>query len=120
MGNCLPKQGSEAAGAAEAPNAAEPTAAPAGNGQPSPGQVEQHKAYDKNDKTIPLGLRTDFGYKRDFLDHYELGKELGHGQFGITYLSTQKATGEQVAVKTIQKKTVRDKPGGMPAREWQG
>lgn len=77
-----------------------------GNQALTPGQTSQEAAYNKNDKNIPLGLRTDFGYQRDFFDHYTMGKELGHGQFGVTCLATQKATGEQVAVKSIQKKSV--------------
>ena len=34
---------------------------------------------------------------------YELGKELGRGQFGICALATNRATGAKVAVKTISK-----------------
>ncbi|KAJ8760437.1 hypothetical protein K2173_015104 [Erythroxylum novogranatense] len=37
-------------------------------------------------------------------DHYVLGKKLGQGQFGITYLSTQKATNAQYACKSISKR----------------
>jgi len=36
--------------------------------------------------------------------HYSLGKELGRGQFGVTYLCTDKRTGEQYACKSISKK----------------
>eukprot|EP00271_Cylindrocystis_brebissonii_P020863 TRINITY_DN715_c0_g1_i1.p1 TRINITY_DN715_c0_g1~~TRINITY_DN715_c0_g1_i1.p1 ORF type:complete len:556 (-),score=128.92 TRINITY_DN715_c0_g1_i1:703-2370(-) len=61
----------------------------------------------KDDLTLPLGLRTDFGYDRDFHDHYDLGKELGHGQFGITYNATDKKTGERLACKAIQKKQMK-------------
>ncbi|KAK8545053.1 hypothetical protein V6N12_025907 [Hibiscus sabdariffa] len=35
---------------------------------------------------------------------YNIGKELGRGQFGVTYLCTNKATGEQFACKTIAKR----------------
>ncbi|GMI84155.1 calcium-dependent protein kinase 17 [Hibiscus trionum] len=35
---------------------------------------------------------------------YNIGKELGRGQFGVTYLCTSKATGEQFACKTIAKR----------------
>ncbi|CAI5937415.1 unnamed protein product [Closterium sp. NIES-65] len=73
------------------------------------GAALQFAKYDKNDTTIPLGLRTDFGYKRDFEAHYKLGRELGHGQFGTTYESIQLATGERVAAKAIEKKQVRFK-----------
>ncbi|KAL3508485.1 hypothetical protein ACH5RR_027886 [Cinchona calisaya] len=36
--------------------------------------------------------------------HYTLGKELGRGQFGVTYLCTDIATGRQYACKSISKK----------------
>ena len=59
-----------------------------------------------NKETVPLGKRTNFGYDRDFKSKYTLGKLLGHGQFGYTYVAIEKATGEKVAVKTIEKKQV--------------
>lgn len=36
--------------------------------------------------------------------HYTLGKELGRGQFGVTYLCVDKKTGQQYACKSISKK----------------
>lgn len=36
--------------------------------------------------------------------HYTLGKELGRGQFGVTYLCTEIVTGQQYACKSISKK----------------
>ncbi|GMH18715.1 hypothetical protein Nepgr_020556 [Nepenthes gracilis] len=38
---------------------------------------------------------------------YELGKELGRGEFGITYLCTDKSTGEMLACKKISKRKLR-------------
>lgn len=38
---------------------------------------------------------------------YELGRELGRGEFGITYLCTDKATGEKFACKSISKRKLR-------------
>ncbi|GKV25738.1 hypothetical protein SLEP1_g35133 [Rubroshorea leprosula] len=38
---------------------------------------------------------------------YELGRELGRGEFGITYLCTDKETGEALACKSISKKKLR-------------
>ena len=35
---------------------------------------------------------------------YKLGKELGKGQFGTTFLATDKRTGDEVAVKSISKR----------------
>ncbi|RYR36578.1 hypothetical protein Ahy_A09g041546 isoform B [Arachis hypogaea] len=37
-------------------------------------------------------------------DHYLLGKKLGQGQFGTTYLCTQKSTGKLYACKSIPKR----------------
>ncbi|XP_027179305.1 calcium-dependent protein kinase 18-like [Coffea eugenioides] len=52
---------------------------------------------------IPCGKRTDFGYDKDFDRRYTLGKLLGHGQFGYTYVGTDKSNGDRVAVKRIEK-----------------
>lgn len=55
---------------------------------------------------IPCGKRTDFGYDKDFDRRYTIGKLLGHGQFGYTYVATDKANGDRVAVKKIEKNKV--------------
>jgi calcium-dependent protein kinase len=60
----------------------------------------------RDNTSVPLGKKTNFGYQRDFKAKYTLGKLLGHGQFGYTYVAIQKATGMRVAVKTIEKKQV--------------
>ncbi|KAI4314753.1 hypothetical protein L6164_027630 [Bauhinia variegata] len=52
---------------------------------------------------VPCGKRTDFGYDKDFDKRYSLGKLLGHGQFGYTYVGVDKANGDRVAVKRIEK-----------------
>ncbi|CAL8171276.1 unnamed protein product [Prunus armeniaca] len=52
---------------------------------------------------IPCGKRTDFGYDKNFDKRYTIGKLLGHGQFGYTYVATDKANGDRVAVKRIDK-----------------
>lgn len=44
---------------------------------------------------------------RDISIQYELGHELGRGEFGITYLCTDKSTGEKFACKSISKKKLR-------------
>lgn len=41
--------------------------------------------------------------------HYTLGKELGRGQFGITYLCTEKSTGQTYACKSILKRKLLSK-----------
>lgn len=55
---------------------------------------------------VPCGRRTDFGYAKDFDSRYSVGKLLGHGQFGYTFVATENATGERVAVKRIDKNKV--------------
>lgn len=39
--------------------------------------------------------------------NYELGRELGRGEFGITYMCTDKSSGEVLACKSISKKKLR-------------
>lgn len=62
---------------------------------------------DNQSHSQPLGKRTNFGYERDFKEKYSLGKLLGHGQFGYTYVATEKATGNKVAAKCIEKKQMK-------------
>ena len=38
---------------------------------------------------------------------YDMGKELGRGQFGITYICTEKSTGLQYACKSISKRKLQ-------------
>ncbi|XP_071734146.1 calcium-dependent protein kinase 29-like isoform X2 [Rutidosis leptorrhynchoides] len=40
----------------------------------------------------------------DLKEIYDIGKELGRGQFGVTYLCTEKATGLKYACKSISKR----------------
>ncbi|KAK8663979.1 hypothetical protein V6N13_083784 [Hibiscus sabdariffa] len=57
----------------------------------------------KQSETVPCGKRADFGYLKDFDQRYTIGKLLGHGQFGYTYVATDKGNGDRVAVKKIDK-----------------
>ncbi|GAV90516.1 Pkinase domain-containing protein/EF_hand_5 domain-containing protein [Cephalotus follicularis] len=43
----------------------------------------------------------------DISAHYDLGRELGRGEFGITYLCTDVNTGDKYACKSISKKKLR-------------
>lgn len=45
----------------------------------------------------------------DIRSFYTLGKELGRGQFGVTYLCTDTATGHQYACKSISKRKLVSK-----------
>nr|KJB17648.1 hypothetical protein B456_003G009500 [Gossypium raimondii] len=58
---------------------------------------------EKQSGIIPWGKRTDFGYDKDFDQRYTIGKLLGHGQFGYTYVAIDKVNGDRVAVKKIDK-----------------
>ncbi|CAL9074154.1 unnamed protein product [Musa acuminata var. zebrina] len=44
---------------------------------------------------------------RDIRSRYDLGRELGRGEFGITYLCTDKDSGDLFACKSISKKKLR-------------
>lgn len=70
---------------------------------PQPQKVKDRANGRKGTGIIPCGKRTDFGYAKDFDARYTIGKLLGHGQFGYTYVATDKANGDRVAVKRIEK-----------------
>ncbi|KAK9713243.1 hypothetical protein RND81_06G014100 [Saponaria officinalis] len=63
----------------------------------------REKFSNSRQSSLPCGKRTDFGYDKDFSKKYSIGKLLGHGQFGYTYVATHKSTGDRVAVKKISK-----------------
>ncbi|XP_073021883.1 calcium-dependent protein kinase 8-like [Primulina eburnea] len=44
---------------------------------------------------------------RNISERFDLGRELGRGEFGITYLCTELETGEKYACKSIPKKKLR-------------
>ncbi|KAF8405370.1 hypothetical protein HHK36_010274 [Tetracentron sinense] len=72
-------------------------------------QQQRLQLKDKGNSKRPSGViswgkRTDFGYEKDFDKKYTIGKLLGHGQFGYTFVATDKANGDRVAVKRIEKK----------------
>ncbi|XP_057547826.1 calcium-dependent protein kinase 20-like [Amaranthus tricolor] len=59
----------------------------------------------KNSGTKLLVLREPTGHNIE--EAYELGGELGRGEFGVTYLCTEKSTSEVFACKKISKKKLR-------------
>lgn len=74
-------------------------------------QKNSHQQHIKNSSkkasgVVPCGKRTDFGYDKDFDKRYTIGKLLGHGQFGYTYVAIDKSNGDRVAVKRIEKNKV--------------
>ncbi|KAL4367409.1 hypothetical protein GQ457_05G012370 [Hibiscus cannabinus] len=68
-----------------------------------PPKNNQKPTTRKQGGIISCGKRTDFGYHKDFDQRYTIGKLLGHGQFGYTYVAIDKANGDRVAVKKIDK-----------------
>ncbi|MED6144630.1 Calcium-dependent protein kinase 15 [Stylosanthes scabra] len=61
------------------------------------------RPVQKSDTTI---LEKPF---EDIKKHYTLGKELGRGQFGVTYLCTENSTGNTYACKSILKRKLTSK-----------
>jgi len=74
--------------------------------QPRNSQQNVKPSSRRQGGVIPCGKRTDFGYDKDFEKRYTIGKLLGHGQFGYTYVATDKSSGDRVAVKRIEKNKV--------------
>ncbi|KAM0039528.1 putative protein kinase CAMK-CDPK family [Helianthus debilis subsp. tardiflorus] len=79
-------------------------------------QQQQHRINNNNNNkmknkvtsrrqngVVSCGKRTDFGYLKDFDQRYSIGKLLGHGQFGYTYVAIDKVSGDRIAVKKIDK-----------------
>ncbi|KAM1000461.1 hypothetical protein ACFX2A_007206 [Malus domestica] len=86
------------------------------------GTSGQSKQKKNNKKTNPFA--TDFGgingkdgdgklcvlkdpTGRDISTQYDLGRELGRGEFGVTYLCTEASSNEKFACKSISKKKLR-------------
>lgn len=93
----------------------------ASTGQRQRATEESHKNHNQNQRTsnkdkvvgsrrqgghVPCGKRTDFGYDKDFDRRFSVGKLLGHGQFGYTYVGIDKSNGDRVAVKRLEKNKV--------------
>ncbi|EXC10389.1 Calcium-dependent protein kinase 17 [Morus notabilis] len=81
--------------------------APAKPATPSPSSAATG-ASSKPSNPAPIG--TVLGRPmEDVRSTYNIGKELGRGQFGVTHLCTHKVTGEQFACKTIAKRKLVNK-----------
>ncbi|MED6218810.1 CDPK- kinase 7 [Stylosanthes scabra] len=74
--------------------------------------ARKHGSVKPNEASVPegseceVGLDKSFGSSKQFLVHYELGEEVGHGHFGYTCsVKGKKGTfkGHEVAVKVIPK-----------------
>lgn len=76
------------------------------NDQRRPPEEREKEKGKERKGVVPCGKRTDFGYDKDFESRYAIGKLLGHGQFGYTFVATDNANGDKVAVKRIDKNKV--------------
>lgn len=81
--------------------------APARPVQPSPSSAATATS-SKPSKPAPIGAVLGRPME-DVRSTYNIGKELGRGQFGVTHLCTHKFTGEQFACKTIAKRKLVNK-----------
>ncbi|MBA0684125.1 hypothetical protein Goari_025728, partial [Gossypium aridum] len=111
MGNCC-SCGSSAEDANEKGDTitAEEANSPNGSKQDSPPRNNTASRADssKPSKSSPIG--PVLGRRmEDIKATYNIGKELGRGQFGVTHLCTCKQTGEQFACKTIAKRKLANK-----------
>ncbi|KAL3327254.1 hypothetical protein AABB24_037785 [Solanum stoloniferum] len=90
MGNCC-----------AAPKTSETEEKKRGKNKPNPFSVDY--AHGNGHKSYVLDSPTG----TDIEATYELGRELGRGEFGVTYLSTDKVSGDVYACKSISKKKLR-------------
>ncbi|GAU43638.1 hypothetical protein TSUD_24070 [Trifolium subterraneum] len=69
----------------------------------NPAEDWPEKIKNNNNKLVVLKEPTG----REIGLRYELGGELGRGEFGITYLCKDRQTGEELACKSISKNKLR-------------
>ncbi|RLN09768.1 hypothetical protein C2845_PM11G13370 [Panicum miliaceum] len=83
------------------------SAAPAGAAERRPSKEDKNRrrggASPEGAAAAAAPVRVEFGYERDFEARYEVGRLLGHGQFGYTFAATDRQSGDRVAVKRIDK-----------------
>ncbi|KAL9230922.1 hypothetical protein vseg_006213 [Gypsophila vaccaria] len=80
---------------------------------PSVGDHEKTKKSPTHVKGVSsAGLQVESVLKRktgNLKEFYTLGKKLGHGQFGTTFLCVEKTTGKEFACKSIAKRKLVNK-----------
>lgn len=75
--------------------------------EPEPEKEKKKTRRPSVKRSSSAGLRVDSVLQREtgnFKEFYSLGKKLGQGQFGTTFLCIEKATGYQYACKSIAKR----------------
>ncbi|CAA0826801.1 Calcium-dependent protein kinase 30 [Striga hermonthica] len=83
--------------------------APASKPQTPKHRKKPHERYPNPYAQSPTPIRVlkDFIPRTRISDKYILGRELGRGEFGVTYLCTDRETREALACKSISKKKLR-------------
>ncbi|GAB2246654.1 hypothetical protein Droror1_Dr00002147 [Drosera rotundifolia] len=75
--------------------------------EPEPVEQAQPKKPVEFHRTSSAGLRVDSVLQKttgNVKEYYSLGRKLGQGQFGTTFLCIEKATGNEYACKSIAKR----------------
>lgn len=89
----------------EEPKPAQPTGPPVkvkqANGNTKPKKPHNVKRMSSAGLQAKSVLKTKTGHLKEY---YNLGRKLGHGQFGTTFLCVEKATGKEYACKSIAKR----------------
>ncbi|KAK7393149.1 hypothetical protein VNO78_21627 [Psophocarpus tetragonolobus] len=70
-------------------------------------EKKKHKKRGSVKRVSSAGLRVDSVLQREtenFKEFFTLGRKLGQGQFGTTFLCVEKATGQEYACKSIAKR----------------
>ncbi|KAL8225855.1 hypothetical protein R6Q57_018412 [Mikania cordata] len=81
---------------------------------PTPQAKKKHNKQKPNpyaESPVPIRVLNDFAqlatHRTRISDKYTLGRELGRGEFGVTYLCTDRETKHAFACKSISKKKLR-------------
>ncbi|KAK9714980.1 hypothetical protein RND81_06G135200 [Saponaria officinalis] len=74
------------------------------NAQLTQQQEQQQQRQQPRNSIAISNTNTVLGKAEDIRSHYTLGKELGRGRYGITYLCTENKTGQNYACKSILKR----------------
>ncbi|XP_009588939.1 calcium-dependent protein kinase 10-like [Nicotiana tomentosiformis] len=72
-----------------------------------PKKPRERRPNPYSNSPAPIRVLKDFFPKTRISDKYILGRELGRGEFGVTYLCTDRETREALACKSISKKKLR-------------
>ncbi|KAG9152836.1 hypothetical protein Leryth_017652 [Lithospermum erythrorhizon] len=70
-------------------------------------KIKEKRPNPYSHSPFPIRVLKEFVQKGNISEKYVLGRELGRGEFGITYLCTDQETREALACKSISKKKLR-------------